>query len=273
VVRIADIAIGGTSPLALIGGPCVIEGRDQVLHIATEVAQMCESAGVPLVFKASFDKANRTSLDGFRGPGIDEGLDILAQVREQVGVPVTTDIHEPWQAERVASVVDLIQIPAFLCRQTDLIVAAAATGKPVNLKKGQFMAPEAMGHAVAKASAASGVLVTERGTSFGYGDLIVDMRSIRILASLGVPVVFDATHSVQRPAARADRTGGSRVDVPALSRAAVAAGAHAIFAELHDHPDSARSDAATQLPLGVLPDLLRSWKAIAAVVPRSPSGA
>jgi len=250
----------------VIGGPCVIEGPDRTLRIASAAAEMCADAGVPFIFKASFDKANRTSGASYRGPGIDEGLEILSSIRDAVGVPVTTDIHEPWQAEHVASVVDLIQIPAFLCRQTDLIHAAAATGKPVNLKKGQFMAPAAMAHAVEKAAAAPGVLVTERGTSFGHGDLIVDFRGFRELAALGVPVVFDATHAVQRPSGQGSRSGGSRADVPALSRAAVAAGVDAIFAELHDDPDAALSDAATQLPLDWLPGLLRSWKAIRTVL-------
>ncbi len=264
MVRIADIHIGGGAPLALIGGPCVLEERERVLRIAAVAAEMCTKAGVPYVFKASFDKANRTSDSSHRGPGIDVGLEILAAVRERVGVPVTTDIHEPWQAEVVAPVVDLIQIPAFLCRQTDLIQAAAATGKPVNLKKGQFMAPSAMGHAIGKAAAAPGVLVTERGTFFGYGDLVVDMRSFRQLADLGVPVVFDATHAVQRPSAAGDHSGGAREYIPSLSRAAVAAGVDAIFAELHDDPDAALSDSDSQIPLEWLPGLLSSWTKIAA---------
>jgi 2-dehydro-3-deoxyphosphooctonate aldolase (KDO 8-P synthase) len=230
------------------------------------MAQICDEAEIRFVFKASFDKANRTHVDAFRGPGLDEGLEILAEVRSEVGVPVTTDIHEPWQADRVAGVVDLIQIPAFLCRQTDLIRAAAETNKPINLKKGQFMSPEAMGHAVVKASGGAGVMVTERGTFFGYGDLVVDMRAIRIMGDLGVPVIFDATHSVQRPASGADRTGGSRQDVPGLSCAAVAAGVDAIFAEVHDEPKRALSDAATQLPLRDLPSLLARWAAISKVV-------
>ena len=266
MVRVSDICVGGHHPLVFIGGPCVIEGREQTLRLAEAMAQMCVDAEIGFVFKSSFDKANRTHVDAFRGPGLDEGLEILAAVRTEVGVSVTTDIHAPWQAEKVAAVVDLIQIPAFLCRQTDLLRAAAETNKPVNLKKGQFMSPDAMGHAVEKAAGVGGVMVTERGTFFGYGDLVVDMRAIRILGDLGVPVVFDATHSVQRPASGSDRTGGSRRDVPGLSCAAVAAGADALFAEVHEDPDRALSDAASQLALRDLPGLLDRWTSIARVV-------
>lgn len=266
MVRIGDVVVGAGQPLVLIGGPCVLEEPKRVLHIASIAAEMCANAGVGFIFKASFDKANRTSGSSYRGPGIERGLELLATVRDALGVPVTTDIHEAWQAAPVAEVVDLLQIPAFLCRQTDLIRAAAATGRPLNLKKGQFMAPAAMGHAIEKAEGSGGVLITERGSSFGYGDLVVDMRSFRELAAFGVPVVFDATHAVQRPSAAGDQSGGTRLDIPALSRAAVAAGVDAIFAELHDDPENAKSDAATQLPLEWLPGLLSSWMAIRAAV-------
>ncbi len=206
------------------------------------------SAGRPLVFKASFDKANRSSLDAFRGPGLQEGLRLLAEVKERTGLAITTDVHEPGQCEAVAQVADLIQIPAFLARQTDLITAAAATGRPVNIKKGQFLAPSAMAHAADKARRAGdgGVLLTERGTSFGYGDLVVDMRAITLMSRFA-PVVFDATHSVQQPGDGV--TGGQREFVLPLVRAAVAVGAHAVFAEVHPDPDRARSDAGSQWPL------------------------
>jgi len=266
-VTIGDVIVRGR-PLAVIAGPCVIEGADMALTVATTIAEHCARLGLPYVFKASFDKANRTSLQGFRGPGLDEGLAVLDRVRREVGVPVTTDVHEPGQAAAAAEVADLLQVPAFLCRQTDLLVACGATGKPVNVKKGPFMAPHDMGGAIGKlrASGAAGVLVTERGTTFGYNDLVVDFRSIAILHDLGVPVVFDATHAVQRPGALGDRSGGDRRFARSLARAAVACGADAIFLEVHPDPERARSDAATQLPLDGIGELLAELAAIAEIV-------
>jgi len=258
-VSVGSVRIGGDAPLALIAGPCVAEGLDMALRTAEALCEITARHGVPLVFKTSFDKANRTSIHSFRGPGMDEGLKILRAVRERFDVPVTTDVHLPEQARPVADAVDLLQIPAFLCRQTDLLVACAETGLPVNVKKGQFVAPSAMGPAIEKLEAASGVLVTERGTTFGHGDLVVDYRSIPILHDLGVPVVFDATHSVQRPAGGGSRTTAERRFVSTLARAAVAAGADAIFAEVHPDPTAAKSDADSQLSFEMLAAELPMW--------------
>jgi len=257
-VEVAGIEIGGGGPLVLIAGPCVIESPERTLRIATGLAQACRAAGVPWIFKASFDKANRTSLDSYRGPGLEVGLEVLQAVRSEVGVPVTTDVHLPSQVEAVAQAVDLLQVPAFLCRQTDLLVACGRTGRPTNLKKGQFVAPEDMAYAVQKCreSGASGVLVTERGTTFGHGDLVVDLRGVKRLHDLDIPVVYDATHSVQRRGS--GTTGGDRSMVMGLARAAVAAGVDAVFAEVHDDPSQARSDAATQWPLDAVRPLLET---------------
>lgn len=262
-VHVADYTIG-TGTLTLIAGPCVIESESLCLQVAYEVKAICERVGIPYVFKASFDKANRTSLHSFRGPGIEEGLRVLAKVKQQVGVPVTTDIHEPWQAERAAEVVDLLQIPAFLCRQTDLLVAAARTGKPVNVKKGQFMAPWDMRHVVEKlrGAGAAGVMLTERGVSFGYNTLVVDFTSLPQMRALDVPVVFDATHSVQLPGGAGSRSGGRREFIPHLVRAAVAVGVDALFMEVHPDPDKGLSDPATMFPLGELDGLLKQVIAI-----------
>lgn len=259
-----DNYIIGTGTLTLIAGPCVIESESLCLQVASEVKSLCERLGIAYIFKASFDKANRTSLHSFRGPGIEEGLQVLAEVKRQVGVPVTTDIHEPWQAERAAEVVDLLQIPAFLCRQTDLLVAAARMGKPVNVKKGQFMAPWDMRHVVEKLreSGAAGVMLTERGVSFGYNTLVVDFTSLPQMRALGVPVVFDATHSVQLPGGAGSRSGGRREFIPHLVRAAVAVGVDALFMEVHPDPDKGLSDPATMFPLGELEGLLRQAVAI-----------
>jgi len=262
-VKVADIVVGERS-LALIAGPCVIESEALCLQVAQTVRAICERIGIPYIFKASFDKANRTSLHSFRGPGIEEGLRVLARVKREVGVPVTTDIHEAWQAERAAQVVDLLQIPAFLCRQTDLLVAAARTGKPVNVKKGQFMAPWDMRHVVEKlqSSGAVGVLLTERGVSFGYNTLVVDFTALPQMRALGVPVVFDATHSVQLPAGAGSRSGGRREFIPHLVRAAVAVGVDALFMEVHPDPEKGLSDPATMFPLGELEGLLTQAMAI-----------
>ncbi len=270
-VRVADIAIGPGRPLVLVAGPCVLEGRDMALAIAESLARTCAALGLPLIFKGSFDKANRTSADSFRGPGLDAGLGWLAEIRALTGLPVTTDVHEPAQASAVAEAVDLLQVPAFLCRQTDLLEACGRTGRPVNIKKGPFLAPRDLAHAAAKVRGAggAGVLATERGTTFGYHDLVADLRAIPWLHDVGLPVVFDATHAVQRPGGGDGRSGGERRLAPTLARAAVAAGADAIFLEVHPDPARALSDAATQLPLDGLPALLADLVALAAVVRRA----
>jgi len=275
-IRVGAIEIGPPGSgdrLTLIAGPCVIESRDHTLMLAERIASVCRSLEVPLIFKASFDKANRSSGAGFRGPGLDEGLKILAAVRRETGLPVLSDIHEPGQAEAAGKVLDVLQIPAFLCRQTDLLLAAGRTGKAVNVKKGQFMSPEEMGNAVAKVLEAAGrgdndrVLLTERGTFFGYHRLVNDMTAIPRMQTYA-PVVFDATHSCQQPGAAGHQSGGERQFVPTLALAAVAAGADALFLEVHDDPDRARSDPATVWPLDRLAALLRSCLAVAGAARR-----
>ncbi|HHO50774.1 MAG TPA: 3-deoxy-8-phosphooctulonate synthase [Deltaproteobacteria bacterium] len=262
-VQIGSITVGDGG-LVLIAGPCVLEGPERVLRIARGLDALTRAVSVPWIFKASFDKANRTSGASPRGPGLAEGLALLAEVRRQLEVPVTTDVHLPRQADVVAEHVDLLQVPAFLCRQTDLLRAVGATGRPVNLKKGQFVDPRAMGYAIDKVRSAGdgGVLLTERGTTFGHGDLVVDFRGLLWMRALGVPVVYDATHSVQRPSAAGDRSAGDRPLAPALARGAVAVGIDAIFAEVHDAPDQAWSDADLQLPLGELGGHLSEWIAL-----------
>jgi 2-dehydro-3-deoxyphosphooctonate aldolase (KDO 8-P synthase) len=259
-VKVGPVMIGKDRPLALIAGPCVMEPGDMTLRIARDLAETCGSFDIPLIFKASFDKANRTSGSSYRGPGLTEGMKVFAQLKADTGLPVTTDMHDPVQAQAIAEVVDLIQIPAFLARQTDLLEAAAATGRPVNVKKGQFMAPWDMIQVVAKltASGASGVLLTERGTTFGYGRLVNDFRAIPQMQSTGAPVVFDATHSVQLPSAGPGGTAssGQREMIPTLARAAVAAGCDALFLEVHPDPDRALSDGPNSLRLSDLPALL-----------------
>jgi 2-dehydro-3-deoxyphosphooctonate aldolase (KDO 8-P synthase) len=266
--RVGAITIGSGAPLALIAGPCVIESRDAALRHAERLRVMAAHAGLPLVYKSSFDKANRTSRSSFRGVGMDEGLRILADVRSQTGLPVLTDVHEREQVAAVAAVVDVLQTPAFLCRQTDFIVAVAEAGKPVNLKKGQFLSPWEMLRVVEKARATGNadLLVTERGFAFGYNNLVSDMRAVPVLAATGCPVVFDATHSAQRPGAEGTASGGDRAMVPTLARAAVAAGADAVFLEVHEDPGRALSDGATSVRLGDLPALLRQLAALARVV-------
>jgi 2-dehydro-3-deoxyphosphooctonate aldolase (KDO 8-P synthase) len=253
------VTIGSGHPLAFILGPCVIESEPHAMAMAEAIDAIGRRVGVPVVFKASYDKANRTSLSSFRGPGLEAGLRILDEVRRRTGLPVLTDIHEPGHAPRAGAVVDVLQIPAFLCRQTDLLVAAAQTGKPVNVKKGQFLAPRDMRHVVGKLSAAGarGILVTERGSSFGYNNLIVDMRSLPMLRELGHPVVFDVTHSLQLPGAGDGVTAGLAEYIEPLARAGVAAGVDAVFMEVHDNPAAARSDAANALHLDRLEPLLR----------------
>ncbi|MSO68904.1 MAG: 3-deoxy-8-phosphooctulonate synthase [Alphaproteobacteria bacterium] len=257
-VRIGSFEIGNDLPLALIAGPCAIEGRSHALEVAHALVEMCAARKLPLIYKSSYDKANRTSLKAERGLGIDEGLPILAAVREKYGCPVITDVHSPEQCARAAQAVDVLQIPAFLCRQTDLIVAAAETGKPVNVKKGQFLAPWDMKNVVAKLDACGNknTLLCERGASFGYNTLVSDMRSIPIMAETGCPIVFDATHSVQQPGGQGTSSGGQRQFVPVLARAAVAIGVAAVFMETHLDPDKAPSDGPNMVPLKDLPALL-----------------
>ena len=260
VVEIGDYRVGPGTPLLWIAGPCVIESRDFTLRVAQELKAIADQLKLPLVFKASFDKANRTSSQSFRGVGIDEGLKILAEVKAQTGLPITTDVHEISQVAAVADVCDILQIPAFLARQTDLLVAAGRTGRVVNVKKGQFMAPWDMKNVVAKLREVGNerVLLTERGTTFGYGMLVNDMRSIPWMQETTAPVIFDATHSVQTPGALGDRTGGDRRMVPTLARAAVAAGCNGLFIETHPDPDRAPSDGPNMIPLAEFASLVRS---------------
>ncbi len=254
--------------LILIAGPCVIEREKLCLSVAAALKKACERLGVFYVFKASYDKANRTSGGSFRGPGLDKGLAVLAKVRKSVGVPVLTDVHAPDQAGPAAQVADILQIPAFLCRQTDLIAAAVRTGKVVNLKKGQFLSPLEMGQVTAKAVSAGGerIMLTERGTTFGYNNLVADMRSIPVLRGFGFPVIFDATHSVQLPGGGGGRSGGQREFAPVLARSALAAGADGVFVETHPQPDRALSDGPNMIPLAEMPALLKSlvrvWAAV-----------
>jgi len=266
-VDIGPFRIGDGQPLALIAGPCVIESTDHCLMVAEVVAKLCRKLGIHTIFKASFDKANRTSIKSYRGQKLESGLKTLAAVKDSVGVPVLTDIHLPDQAAPVGEVCDVIQIPAFLCRQTDLLVAAAETGKPVNIKKGQFMAPDQMAQAVAKVRDAGNdrVLLTDRGTFFGYGRLVNDFTCIPSMQAIA-PVVFDATHSCQIPGGQGHQSGGLRRFVPILAKAAIAAGADALFLEVHDRPDEARSDPATVFPLDRLEALLTTCLRIAECV-------
>lgn len=254
-----NLVIGQGHPLALIAGPCVIESEDFTLRMAEKIAKICYFLEIPFIFKSSFDKANRTSVDSFRGQGIEEGLKILAKVKQEIGVPVLTDIHESYQAKTVAEVVDVLQIPAFLCRQTDLLLAAAATGKTINVKKGQFLAPWDMKNVVTKleSAGAKNILLTERGTSFGYNTLVVDFRSLPQMRELGYPVVFDATHSVQMPGGQGSKSGGQREFVPHLARAATAVGIDALFMEVHENPEIALSDGPNMIPLAKLEEVLK----------------
>jgi 2-dehydro-3-deoxyphosphooctonate aldolase (KDO 8-P synthase) len=267
-VSIGPFAVGGGNPIALIAGPCVIESPGHAVDLALALKGIAAACDIPLVFKASFDKANRTSGASFRGPGLDAGLRTLADVKARTGLPILTDIHEPAQAERVATVADIIQIPAFLSRQTDLLVAAARTGKVVNVKKGQFLAPRDMRHVVAKIAAEGNqsILVTERGVSFGYNNLVVDVRAFPMLRELGYPVVFDVTHSLQLPGGGDGVTAGLAEYIEPLASAGVAAGIDAIFMEVHEEPTRAKSDAANALRLDKLEALLRKLKRLDAVV-------
>lgn len=258
-VRVGPYTVGGGSPLLWVCGPCVIESQDLTLRIAEALKGYADSLGLQLVFKASFDKANRSSGKSFRGPGLQEGLKTLDAVRKATGLPVTTDIHECHQAAPAAEVCEVLQVPAFLARQTDLLEACGSTGRVVNVKKGQFMAPWDMRNVVAKLAEIGNrrVLLTERGTTFGYGMLVNDMRAVPWMQETGAPVIFDATHSVQKPGALGDRTGGVREMIPCLARAAVAAGCDGVFLETHPRPDEAKSDGPNTVPLDQLPDLIR----------------
>jgi 2-dehydro-3-deoxyphosphooctonate aldolase (KDO 8-P synthase) len=259
-MKLCSFQAGLNRPLFLIAGPCVIESRQLALDTAGRLKEICAAVGVPFIYKSSYDKANRSSTQSFRGLGMDAGLKILSEVQSQIGVPVLTDVHEKDEIDAVAAVVDVLQTPAFLCRQTDFIQAVAAAGKPVNIKKGQFLAPHEMQNVVDKARQASGsddsIMVCERGVSFGYNNLVADMRSLAILRETGCPVVFDATHSVQLPGGKGTSSGGQREFVPVLARAAVAAGVAGIFMETHPDPEKALSDGPNAWPLGRMQELL-----------------
>ena len=266
-LKLGDIAIGGGSPFVLIAGPCVIESEAHALDLAGRLADIARRAGVPFIFKASYDKANRTSGQSFRGPGLDEGLRVLALVKARYNLPILTDIHQPSQAAAAAGVADVLQIPAFLCRQTDLLVAAAKTGRIVNIKKGQFLAPGDVRFAMAKVTEAGNprVLLTERGTSFGYHNLVVDMRAFPMMRALGAPVVFDVTHSLQLPGGGDGVTAGQAEYIVPLASAGVAAGVDGVFLEVHEEPSRAKSDAQNALRLDALEPLLQRLVAIDAI--------
>jgi 2-dehydro-3-deoxyphosphooctonate aldolase (KDO 8-P synthase) len=271
-VRVGPITIGGGAPLALIGGPCAIENEKHALMVAERLQRITADAGVPFIYKSSYDKANRSSINSYRGPGLTEGLRILAKVKDETGLAVLSDVHAVDEVAPAAQVLDVLQVPAFLCRQTDLLVACARSGRPVNVKKGQFLAPRDMLNVVEKirASGTEDLLLTERGTSFGYNNLVVDFRGLPIMRAFGYPVVFDATHSVQLPGGQGDRSGGERQYVQGLARAAVAVGIDALFMEMHEDPDRTMedgrplSDGPNMLKLDDLPRLLAEIRAIAA---------
>jgi 2-dehydro-3-deoxyphosphooctonate aldolase (KDO 8-P synthase) len=264
VVRAGDVSFGNALPLALIAGPCQMESRDHAFMIASKLKEICGRLGIGLVYKSSFDKANRTSLSGKRGLGLEKSLAIFADIRKELGLPVLTDVHEISQCAEVSPVVDILQIPAFLCRQTDLLVAAAATGRAVNVKKGQFLAPWDMKNVLAKIvhSGNNNVLLTERGASFGYNTLVSDMRALPIMAEMGAPVIFDATHSVQQPGGQGTASGGEGRMVPILARAATAVGIAGIFIETHEKPDSAPSDGPNMVPLHEMEGLIAKLMAL-----------
>ena len=264
IVSVGKARFGNALPLALIAGPCVLESRTHAFDMAGALREIAAKLGIGFVYKTSFDKANRTSAASARGVGLDKALEIFTDLRDQLGVPVLTDVHEPEQCALVAEVVDILQIPAFLCRQTDLLVAAAKTGRTVNIKKGQFLAPWDMANVVEKITGAgnANVLVTERGVSFGYNTLVSDMRALPVLAKIGAPVIFDATHSVQQPGGQGASSGGERDYVPVLARAAVAVGVAGVFIETHQDPDKAPSDGPNMIPLKDLPPILRAIDAV-----------
>ncbi len=270
-MKLCGFEAGLDKPLFLIAGPCVVESRQLAMDTAGELKEICGRLGIPFIYKSSYDKANRTSIKSFRGMGMEKGLEILDEVRKKVGVPVLTDVHEADEIEAVAAAVDVLQTPAFLCRQTDFICAVAATGKPVNIKKGQFLAPGDMKNVVEKAKSASqrdNILVCERGASFGYNNLISDMRSLMIMRETGCPVVFDATHSVQLPGGQGSSSGGQREFVPVLARAAVASGVSGLFMETHPNPDKALSDGPNAWPLKLMQPLLETLKSLDEMVKR-----
>src|SRR5579864_6702891 len=271
-VKVGSVEIGNDNKLVIIAGPCALESRAHALEMATALKEIAAKAGVGLIYKTSFDKANRTSAQSERGLGLESALPILAEVRERVGIPVLTDVHEREQCAIVAEAADVLQIPAFLCRQTDLLIAAAQTGRVVNVKKGQFLAPWDMRNVIAKITGAGNpnVLTTERGVSFGYNTLVSDMRALPVLASFGAPVVFDATHSVQQPGGQGTRSGGEREMVPVLARAAVAVGVAAVFMETHQDPDNAPSDGPNMVKLQDMPDLLAELVEIDRIAKRRP---
>ena len=258
IVHVGDVRVANNLPLTIIAGPCQLETPDHALMIAERLAAVCERNGAGFIFKGSFDKANRTSLNGERGVGLEAGLEILTLVKERIGCPVITDVHTAGQCAPVSDCVDALQIPAFLCRQTDLLLAAGATGKVVNIKKGQFLAPWDMAHVAQKVASTGNenILLTERGSSFGYNTLVNDMRSLPIMADTGYPVIMDATHSVQQPGGQGDTSGGQREFVPIIARAAVAVGVAGVFLETHETPDSAPSDGPNMVPLSEVPDLI-----------------
>lgn len=270
IVNIGNYKVGEGQPLLLMAGPCVLEGYERSLMIGKRVRGICAELGIPYVFKASFDKANRSSYNSFRGPGIKEGLKLLAQLKKDLGVPVVTDVHEPWQCEEAAEVADILQIPAFLCRQTDLVHAAAVTGKTVNVKKGQFLAPWDMKNVIKKVEEAGNrnLLLTERGASFGYNTLVTDMRGLAVMREFGYPVVMDATHSVQIPGGQGTSSGGQSQYVPHMARAAAAVGIDALFLEVHDNPAEALSDGPNMVRLDDLRNLLEDVVAIDRIVRR-----
>ncbi len=264
-MKLCNFEVGLDQPFFLIAGPCVIESEQLAMDTAGQLKEMCAELGIPFIYKSSFDKANRSSGKSFRGPGMDAGLKILADVKKKIGVPVLTDVHEIDEIKAVAEVVDVLQTPAFLCRQTDFIHAVASCGRPVNIKKGQFLAPHDMKNVVDKAREASGsdnIMVCERGVSFGYNNLVSDMRSLAIMRNTGCPVVFDATHSVQLPGGQGTVSGGQREFVPVLARAAIATGISGLFMETHPQPEKAMSDGPNAWPLGHMKDLLRTLKAL-----------
>ena len=264
IVSLQGIDISNALPLVYIGGPCIIESEEGYLSTVRSLKKIADDQNRRLILKASFDKANRTSLSAYRGPGIEEGLRILAAAKAELRTPVLVDVHEPWQAARCAAVADVLQIPAFLCRQTDLVLACAETGKAVNVKKGQFLAPQSMENIVRKIESTGNrrILLTERGSSFGYGDLVVDMRSLHIMRQLGYPVIFDATHSVQKPGALGNATGGDRTLAPVLARAATAVGIAGIFFEAHPQPEKALSDGPNSLTYDAVAELMRQTELI-----------
>ncbi|HEX9263241.1 MAG TPA: 3-deoxy-8-phosphooctulonate synthase [Candidatus Binatia bacterium] len=268
IITMEKLQLGGGLPLAVIAGPCVIESEESALRHAAALKEKADRVGVPYIFKSSYDKANRSSLNSFRGPGLEEGLEILAAVKKKIGVPILTDVHESDQVARVKEVADILQIPAFLCRQTDFIVAVANSGKIVNVKKGQFLAPWDMRNIVEKIRSTGNdqILLTERGASFGYNNLVSDMRSLVVMGELGYPVVFDATHSLQLPGGLGNASGGERTYIPALARAGVAAGVDALFMEVHEDPDRALSDGPNSLALENFESLLKVVKQIDSLV-------